>query len=87
MLFLCQYKNNQIVQFYLNQKILNYNLTIKTIVMLREKEEPEKSLITIELTPKTHKIRQKCLAYNCPIRNKAQTEFIERWHKHVLECV
>lgn len=52
MLFLCQYKNNQIVQFYLNQKILNYNLTIKTIVMLREKEEPEKSLITIELTQK-----------------------------------
>ncbi|WP_080678410.1 PcfJ domain-containing protein [Ruminococcus albus] len=57
------------------------------IYVMREKKAPEKSLITIELTPKTHKIRQKLLAYNCPIRNKAQTEFIERWHKHVLECV
>lgn len=57
------------------------------IYVMREKKAPEKSLITIELTPKTHQIRQKLLAYNCPIRNKAQTEFIERWHKHIRECV
>lgn len=34
------------------------------IYVMREKKAPDKSLITIELTPKTHKIRQKLLAYN-----------------------
>lgn len=57
------------------------------IYVMREAKYPDKSLITIELSPDGRTIRQKLLACNKHIRNKAQTEFIERWHKHVLQCV
>jgi hypothetical protein len=53
------------------------------ICTMRETAHPEKSLVTIELSPDMKDIRQKFLAYNQPIRNKAMTEFIERWHRQV----
>ena len=53
------------------------------IYVMREVAHPEKSLVTIELSPKEKNIRQKYLAYNQPIRNKSQSEFIERWIKHI----
>lgn len=56
------------------------------IYVMREKDKPEKSLITIELTPKTTEIRQKYLAFNQPIRNKSQSEFIDRWLNCVRQC-
>lgn len=53
------------------------------IYVMREVSCPDKSLITIELSPDGKTIRQKFLAYNQPIRNKSQSEFIERWMKHI----
>ena len=53
------------------------------IYVMRTKQSPGVSLITVELEPKTKIIRQKFLAYNRPIHNKAQSEFLERWVKHV----
>ncbi len=53
------------------------------VCTMRETAHPEKSLVTIELSPDMKDIRQKFLAYNQPIRNKAMTEFIERWHRQV----
>ena len=52
------------------------------IFVMRETAHPDKSLITIELSPNGREIRQKYLAYNKPIHNKSQSEFIERWLKH-----
>ena len=51
------------------------------IYVMREVANPEKSLITIELSPNGKTIRQKFLAYNRPIHNKSQSDFIERWLK------
>ena len=75
------------------------------IYVLREVAKPDKSLITIELSPDGRNIRQKYLeaeiwimavepspygrniiqkylAYNQPVRNRSQSEFIDRWMKH-----
>ena len=52
------------------------------IFVMRENAHPEKSLITIELTP-TNTLRQKYLSHNRPIHNKAQSEFIDRWLRHI----
>ncbi len=53
------------------------------IYVMREVANPDRSLITVELAPKQKIIRQKFLAYNRPIHNKSQSEFLERWLKHV----
>lgn len=53
------------------------------IFTLRETAHPEKSLVTIELSPDCRTIRQKYLAHNQPIRNKAISDFIDRWHKQL----
>lgn len=55
------------------------------IYVMREVANPERSLITIELSPNGKSIRQKYLAYNRPIHNKSQSEFIERWMKHIKD--
>ena len=52
------------------------------IYVMREKSLPNKSLITVELSPNGLTIRQKYKAYNKPINNKSQTEFLERWLKY-----
>lgn len=54
------------------------------IYVMREVANPEKSLITVEISA-NGKIRQKFLAHNQPIRNKAQTEFLERWSDYCRE--
>ena len=51
------------------------------IFVVREVSSPDRSLATVELT-KDGDIRQKYLAYNRPIRNKALTEFIDRLSKN-----
>ena len=51
------------------------------IYVMREVARPDQSLITIELAPNGKTIRQKFLAYNRPIHNKSQSEFIDRWLK------
>lgn len=53
------------------------------IYVMRCTETPNRSLVTVELTPDGKTIRQKFLAYNRSIRNKAQTEFLDRWLKHI----
>lgn len=53
------------------------------IFVMRTVANPNQSLITIELAPKTFEVRQKFLAYNQSIHNKSQTEFIERWVRHI----
>ena len=52
------------------------------IYVMREKSYPKRSLITVELAPDGQTIRQKYKAYNKPINNKSQTEFLERWLKY-----
>lgn len=53
------------------------------ILTMRETRTPNRSLITVELSPDCKTIRQKFLAGNQRIRNKAMTEFLERWHRQV----
>ena len=52
------------------------------IFVMRETAHPDKSLITIELSP-NDTLRQKYMSHNRPIRNKAHSDFIDRWMKHV----
>lgn len=49
------------------------------ILVMRYTETPDRSLVTIELSPDLRTVRQKSLAYNRQIRNRSQSEFIERW--------
>lgn len=55
------------------------------IYFMREKEKPDKSLITVELSGDAKVMRQKFLAYNTPVRNAEQTEFLNKWMKFVKE--
>lgn len=54
------------------------------IYVLREKKNPDKSLVTIELDPGYKHVCQKFMAYNRPVRNKAINDFIERWMKKIM---
>ncbi len=54
------------------------------ITFLRKKSEPEKSFITIEISPITHQIRQKAMRMNCPVTSKKTLAFIEKWQKNIL---
>lgn len=53
------------------------------IYVMRERAHPDKSLVTIELSPDGMQIRQKFMAHNRPIHNKSISDFIDRWHEHV----
>lgn len=55
------------------------------IYVLRERRNPDKSLVTIELSPDGMTVRQKYMAFNRPIHNKAITDFIDRWSDYVRE--
>jgi len=55
---------------------------ISKIFVMRETANPDKSLITVELNS-NNQLRQKYLSHNRPIYNKAQTEFLKRWMKHI----
>ena len=57
------------------------------IYVMREVKNPDNSLITVELSSDQKTIRQKYLAYNRPIHNKAQSEFLDRWLKAVKRRV
>lgn len=57
------------------------------IFVMRELAAPTKSLITVELSTDGKKIRQKSKAHNASIRNKSQSEFLERWLKHNRDIV
>lgn len=55
------------------------------IYFLRQKSAPNKSFVTveIEIAENMPYIRQKYMAFNRPVRNKAATEFLNRWLKVV----
>lgn len=55
---------------------------VSKIYVMRETAHPDKSLITIELSP-NNTIRQKYLSHNRPIHSKAHSDFIDRWIKHI----
>ena len=55
------------------------------IFVLREVARPDRSLITIELSSDRRSIRQALTAYNKPIRNKSQHEFLHRWLAYVRD--
>lgn len=57
------------------------------ILTMRETRTPNRSLITVELSPDCKTIRQKFLAGNQRIHNKAMTEFLERWHRQVKQAL
>ncbi|MBR5355900.1 MAG: PcfJ domain-containing protein [Lachnospiraceae bacterium] len=64
------------------RSILNGN---SIIYFMRETAHPERSLVTVEIRKIDGKytISQKYMAYNQPIRNKAMTEFLERWERFI----
>lgn len=49
------------------------------IYVLRKTEEPDKSLVTLEIDPRTMKVGQCYLALNTPVRDGAIWDFIKRW--------
>lgn len=53
------------------------------IFVVRHVSDPDRSYITLELDPKTAQVRQMCLAYNQPVRNRAAREFIGRFQDHL----
>lgn len=53
------------------------------IYVMRSTHDPDKSLISVEIEPNTKQIVQKYLSHNRPVRNKAQTEFLNRWVKYI----
>lgn len=53
------------------------------ILFLRETKSIDKSLVTIEISPKDFSIRQKYMACNKPITNKNILNFIEKWKKYL----
>lgn len=53
------------------------------IFFMRETAHPDRSLVSIELSPDLRTIRQKYLAYNQPIRNKSMSDFIDRWMRQM----
>lgn len=56
----------------------------RTIVLtMRETAHPDRSLVTVELSPDCRTIRQKYLAYNQPIRNKSISDFLDRWVRRI----
>lgn len=55
------------------------------IFVLREVSNPERSLITVELSNDRKSITQALTAYNKPIRNKSQHEFLHRWLAYVKD--
>ena len=64
-----------------------YNIANKKslIYVLRERRNPDKSLVTIELSPDGLTVRQKYMAFNRPIHNKAITDFIDRWTDYIRD--
>ena len=58
------------------------------IFVMRDNNQPDKSLITVSVDKigGRYVITQKLRAYNQPIRNKAQTEFLNRWINYVNRC-
>lgn len=55
------------------------------IFVVRKCNAPEKSFITLELDPKDLHVRQKEVACNQPVRNKAASDFISRFQRHCIE--
>ena len=58
------------------QRIINHQ---SLIYVMRETAHPDSSLITVEINPECDRIRQKFLAFNQPVQDKKQNEFLERW--------
>lgn len=54
------------------------------IFVVRMTANPDRSYITLELDPKTLRVRQQYVAYNQPVRNRAASEFISRFQKHCI---
>lgn len=54
------------------------------IFVVRKCNAPEKSFITLELDPKDLHVRQKEVACNQPVRNKAASDFISRFQRHCV---
>ena len=52
------------------------------IFVMRRKTVPNRSFVTIELSPDLSTVRQKYEAHNQPLRNKEASDFIDEWQKH-----
>ncbi len=52
---------------------------MSNIFVMREVGQPNKSLITVELSQDRKDVRHALMAYNKPIRNKSQRDFMNRW--------
>lgn len=56
------------------------------IYVMRATEQPDKSLITVELSPESKEIRQSYRAYNQQVTDKDQIKFLNEWLKNVKRC-
>lgn len=54
------------------------------IFVMRETSAPNRSLITVELSPDGKTVRQALCACNRQISNRAQSEFLERWNRYCV---
>lgn len=52
------------------------------IFVMRRKTVPDRSFVTIELSPDLSTVRQKYEAHNQPLRNKDASDFIDEWQRH-----
>ena len=52
------------------------------IFVMRRKTVPNRSFVTIELSPDLSTVRQKFEAHNQPLRNREASEFIDEWQQH-----
>ncbi len=57
------------------------------IFVMREKDNPDKSFISIELSPDGDYVRQKYLAFNRPVTNTKTLSVINKWHQSVKEKI
>ncbi len=58
---------------------------LSNIFVMREVTNPDRSLITVELSIDRKTITQALTAYNKGIRNKSQREFLDRWLRYVKD--
>jgi hypothetical protein len=55
------------------------------ILFLRRKDNPEKSLVTIEISPETYSVRQHLMARNDHVTSVKILNFIEKWQEKIRE--
>lgn len=54
------------------------------VLFMRDKRNPDRSLVTIDVDPSDCHVRQKRLACNAPITNQRMLDFIDKWERKIM---